>query len=477
MNVVYLLTGFVFLNTIAVSETLSASMFKVRDKKVIELGWDIPTAAYIKDNISGMETKPFDGVCFRYNQEAPLAFEKRVWTESEMNFTTLSQIAWGSKLTNNFLQLWGQSKNNDPDWYNDELWRMVVGNMKLFSKAMKLSKAKGVFFDSEFYYHNETHSPWVYNATIFPDKSFGVVKTKVRQRGREFIVALQTEMPNVEFLCTYLVGMAWARSGQSVDNLATTSYALLPSFLDGMLDGATSGAVFIEGNEGSYGYDETRKFASGYDYIRNESTGAINLISADVRHKFSSQGQIAMALYVDQLYGRDGTGWPTAYYKNWFIHNVYNGLLVSDQYVWCYSESLNWWTNTNVPAGLGEDLRATKVKFANAEALGFDMVKLNNYWDVAQAEVVSTPVVSITVPQNNALLGNSFTVTAQITQPVSKVVFYLNSRKVGEDTSFPYTYAASNLISGKYTIFAMAFTADQKHTSSNPVNIEVHNKR
>lgn len=465
-------------NTICLSQVTDPNLFKSKGKKIVEIGWDIPTATYIRDNITAMETKPFDGVCFRINDDEapPLAFEKRYWTESEMNFPVLGQIAWGNKLTNNFLQLWGQSKDNAPDWYDDELWNMVVANMKLFSKALKLSRSKGVFFDPEFYFHNETHSPWIYNSTVFPGKNFTTVKSKVRQRGREFIVSLQTEMPNLEFLSYYLLGIAWAQSEQSVDNLPNASYALLPAFVDGMLDGATKGAVFIEGNEGSYGYDETRKFSQGYNYIKNASTGAINLLAADVRDKFRTQGQVAMALYIDQLYGRYGGGGAVqspAYYNSWFSHNVYNGMLIADQYVWCYSEDMDWWNNINLPVDISSTLRTVKTKFTQGQSLGFDMVKFSDYWGSGQATLVSSPTVNIASPRNNDITSSAFRITVETSQPVSKIEFYVNSTKVGEDSSSPYTFDTINLAAGGHTLFAMAFAADGNHTSSNPVNIDV----
>ena len=232
-------------------------------------------------------------------------------------------------------------------------------------------------------------------------------------------------------------------------------------------------AVFIEGNEGSYGYDETRKFASGYEYIRNDNTGAINLISSDVREKFNAQGQIAMALYVNQLYGKDGTGWSSDYYEKWFSHNVYHGLLISDQYLWCYSESMDWWKNTGLPAGISDKIVEAKTKIAQAEPLGYNMVKVNNYWDVAQAIFMYNPTVTITSPGNNEIKSSDFRIEANVNEKISKVEFYINSRKVAEDNIAPYTFDAKKLASGSYTLFVMAYTADKNHISSNPVTIDV----
>src|SRR5438105_8671968 len=37
----------------------------LRGKKLIEYGWDVPTPAQMRDEISAMEKRPFDGLIFR----------------------------------------------------------------------------------------------------------------------------------------------------------------------------------------------------------------------------------------------------------------------------------------------------------------------------------------------------------------------------------------------------------------------------
>src|SRR5215212_4615740 len=34
-------------------------------KKLLQMGWDRPTTAFVRDNVRAMETRPFDGIVFQ----------------------------------------------------------------------------------------------------------------------------------------------------------------------------------------------------------------------------------------------------------------------------------------------------------------------------------------------------------------------------------------------------------------------------
>ncbi len=88
------------------------------------------------------------------------------------------------------------------------------------------------------------------------------------------------------------------------------------------------------------------------------------------------------------------------------------------------------------------------------------------------------PTVSITSPAN----GQSFTVGSTINisasasdtdGTVSKVEFFRNNTKIGEDTSSPYSFAWDNAQSGNYSLTAKATDNDNATTESNVVTISV----
>ena len=45
----------------------------------------------------------------------------------------------------------------------------------------------------------------------------------------------------------------------------------------------------------------------------------------------------------------------------------------ADEYVWCYSEKMNWWTGEGIPPGLPEAITSARQKIAEGRPLGFDI--------------------------------------------------------------------------------------------------------
>ena len=177
------------------SATLSVIPPPQTDKKLIEYGWDVPTTSFIHDNITKMQKRPFDGVAFKLSgekEQPSSAFDSHKWSESELQLDSLAQINWGS-FTNNFIVLWA-SNPVTMDWFDDQRWNIIAANMQLFSKALKISNAKGIFFDPEFYAVRQTHSLWLYTKAIYPNMSQTDVEVMVRKRGAQFMTALQSEV-------------------------------------------------------------------------------------------------------------------------------------------------------------------------------------------------------------------------------------------------------------------------------------------
>jgi len=56
----------------------------------------------------------------------------------------------------------------------------------------------------------------------------------------------------------------------------------------------------------------------------------------------------------------------------WFEHNTYWALYTTDEYVWLYSERMNWWAN-QIPPGLEGAVIRAREKIADNKPLGFDM--------------------------------------------------------------------------------------------------------
>ena len=368
--------------------TVSCSLFPMNliaqerlRKKIVEYGWDVPYPDFVRSNIREMENRPFEGIIFR-TKEFNHAFDIRPWKQADLQpqLDTLAQIKW-QKFTDNFLTLYAANKWN-MDWFNDDHWNIIVENMKLFSLAVRSGQCVGVCFDPEPY----GTDPWVYSGP-YKDKSFDEVADQVRRRGRQFITALQEHMPELRVLSFFQLGLF----GDVLDEpdpkirqekLLKKWMVLLPAFYIGMLEGAAPGTILIDGNESAYYYESPHDYFRAYHLIRQR---AQTLVPEALRKKYNAQVQAGMALYIDQTLGKR-TKQTTSHFLTaeqqlkFFEHNVYYALAASDEYIWCYSERMNWWLPPEkagkdriLPAGVEEALISARQKYEQGKPLGYDI--------------------------------------------------------------------------------------------------------
>lgn len=104
-----------------------------------------------------------------------------------------------------------------------------------------------------------------------------------------------------------------------------------------------------------------------------------------------------------------------------------------------------------------------------------DQLRLNT---MAQGPVNQPPVVTVTFPATgvNFVAGDNITINATASDQegsITKVEFYSNGTKLGEDLSAPYSYNWNNVDGGSYQLYAMAFDNSGKSSSSNRVDITV----
>ena len=127
-------------------------------------------------------------------------------------------------------------------------------------------------------------------------------------------------------------------------------------------------------------YTSPLQFYEVYHAMRQS---ALSMVAPENTTKYHAQVQAAQALYVDYLFalGRWGDGDSITPARaltpeeraQWFEHNVYYALQTSDEYVWLYSENMNWWENRDLPPGLRTAVESAKRKQAQQEPLGFEV--------------------------------------------------------------------------------------------------------
>ena len=213
------------------------------------------------------------------------------------------------------------------------------------------------------------------------DRSFGDYRAKIRQRGAQLMRAFEKRMPGALILSFFHVSLfdrlADLSEAEQARQLAAEKWGLMPDFFVGMLEGASGQARFINGNENAYYYTSREQYFRAYQAIRRRALG---LVPPELRDKYDRQVRAGQALYVDQNFAlRQPKTEQYLSYRltneeraKWFEHNAFWALYTTDEYVWCYSERMNWWKN-EIPPGLETAIVSARDKIRQGKPLGFDI--------------------------------------------------------------------------------------------------------
>ncbi len=333
---------------------------KIIQKKLIEFGWDYPTISFLKNGINEMQIAPFDGIVFSFDFDIYKAFDTRQLADSIFHYKYLSEIPW-QKFTDNFLLVRGASYTG-AHWLDDKSWTKIIENLKKVSKALRLSSAKGIGFDPEYYYNDSTLNPWVYNSSWYNNLSYQEVGNYVRKRGKQFMQSLQTYKPDVKILCFWLLDLADMQS--KTQPISKTGMALYPFFVEGMLEGKNKTSEIIDGNESSYWYQKPENYIMAGEYLKENGSKLITYSKA----KFK-EVSLAQAIYFDWIYAKlplFDKGFSKQTKEGLLRNNLYFALKTTDKYVWFYNERINWW-KAEVDPGVLEIIKQVKKKIKAEE--------------------------------------------------------------------------------------------------------------
>lgn len=363
-------------------------------KKLIQYGWGVPTTTFVRANISRMESQCpfFDGLVIKteggWKAYPAHVFRKTPFDRQEFveDIKNLRATEF-RRFTENFILMWATGEK-DWDWFNDSDWRSAEYNARQLAAVARAGGCVGICFDPEPYGENVWHYPKLPNAS---NKSFTEYWARVRECGAKFMKALQKEFPNIRILtffwCSLFTDIVDIPDPKErMERLSKHYYGLLPAFLNGMLDAANEQVVIIDGNENAYYYQLSESYFRVYHIIKQS---ALSLIAPENRRKYTLQVQAGNALYPDLYFGlvpfeyawgRIGHFLKPEERAKWLEHNAYYALLTSDEYVWCYSERMDWWGSQEgapwhrfVPEGAADALKAAKAKVEQGRPLGFTM--------------------------------------------------------------------------------------------------------
>lgn len=121
--------------------------------------------------------------------------------------------------------------------------------------------------------------------------------------------------------------------------MAQNDNALFLPFIDGLLAGKTDSSVIIDGNEHSYYYRTAEDYEQSRSYLHGIGQQLLP------RNPKVKDIKIAQSLYFDGIYLLfPYTKDKSLAEKNAFFSNaIKNAIANTDEYVWIYSERLNWW--------------------------------------------------------------------------------------------------------------------------------------
>jgi hypothetical protein len=349
-------------------------------KKVIEYGWDVPTPAQMHEDLAAMEKRPFDGLIFRlsagHNAFVTQPLEPSKFTEDERILRDLRF----TRFTDNFVLVWG-SPPAGFDWFDEAQWQGIIKNAELLVGVAQAGRVRGICFDPEPY----DFSLWDYaKQPKAKAHTFEEYRAKVRLRGAQLMTAFEKRMPGAKILTFFHVSLydrlADLPEPERAQRLAPESWGLMPDFFVGMLEGASLKAQFIDGNENAYYYTSREQYFRAYHAIHQR---ALNLVPPELRDKYERQVRAGQALYVDQNFAlrQPKTEQYLSYRMTpeerakWFEHNTYWALYTTDEYVWCYSERMNWWKD-QTPPGLEAAIVNARQKIAEGKPLEFDIEPL-----------------------------------------------------------------------------------------------------
>jgi chitodextrinase len=303
------------------------------------------------------------------------------------------------------------------------------------------------------------------------------VYDKVRQRGREYMTELQTDVPNMKIIYTFAYDFIenWGNGSYYAQE-----YALLKPFLDGMLEGAGPQITLIDGNEATYFTDKNEDHTWWYDQI--ETQYLKDRIPSELATKYKQQYRTGYASvvnrYFDIPYGQAGYcfnfGFSLETQRKWTEHSIFNRLLNTDEYVWTWSQGdVDWWKKTTFKNkdDYANAIIAAKAKLNAGQNLGYTMSYAGNK---LKADIsTSTVVATMEFPTHNSVVpvGEvTFKVKFNDATKNNYQYFYINSMSKG------YTLSDTSklkLAEGIYTAYVFGYDKDNKSYQSNPVTFTV----
>lgn len=336
-------------------------------------------------NLARLKTLPFDGIApqiARHDLSVPypknllgcnlFSGERHNWDTYRGTVAQLKRLK-DIGMVGNFFTIapnyWFEtSRTNKFDWFDDNRWRITEDNLRLYARlARESGVVRGFALDVEAYrgswkqgepaedaidlFSLNLQFNMVNNTGGQPDPK-GRYQNRIRERGRAFYAALNSQLPGAPILLYLGYGLA--------GDMANPNRAdLYPFFLDGILqemDSRSSKGYLIDGYEGSYRLRTVDEHRNARNIIWQDAkrfTTVPNLCDKYLR--------VGLAKWLDAGEGAGGRWNEKDAAGNYFRPDAWGkavnaALDATDEYVWVWSNGsgrilpMTFGRPANVPA-------------------------------------------------------------------------------------------------------------------------------
>ena len=376
----YALIGLCALVTGLMAAGCSETKNRTADRKVIYHGWSTRDTAYVAEHWAEMEQLPFDGtgIGVALDRGRPTigdgstgnllgwqAFGVKAFEldRFQQAIADLRTPAW-RQFTDNFLPVAIATRDQDQglSWFDDARWATIENNWRVLVLIAREGRCRGLLVDPEHYDYECELFNYSHHRAQRLDRGFAEYEAEARKRGRQLGAAARELFP--EITVGLLYGYQPLAPKKNADSAARQAarYALLPAFLDGLIEASVPQAKFVDLWESGHGYKDRTEFLRARDEIRNAGRTA-----SAIPEIYASAMEAGMSLRIDQA--RDGIPWRAAspdrnhFSPQAFAAALSGALDATDRYVWIYSEEdPRFFPPANLPTEYLDALRAARRK-------------------------------------------------------------------------------------------------------------------
>jgi hypothetical protein len=319
-------------------------------KALIEMGWDEANPAFLAKHMAQIEAQPFDGLVYvvggaRGGTSGPTpgaftwkAWGNRRWTEAELasEIRTLESLHW-TRYRHNFLRI--NATPGNVDWFED--YSTILANLTLAASIARRAGSRGILIDPEAYESPMFEYP---KQKGHAKRKFADYAAQTRRRGAEVMRALEKGYPGLTVFLTIAGTHADIQRRGDQIQFDRGQYGLLPAFVEGLVDGASSSAKIVDGMGGAY---PVRKDAEVDNYFSAHDVFAASVPNSAKYRKTVSRG---LGIWMD--FDWRNKGWnvdnPNANYRSpeALRKTLVRALSKVDEYVWLYCEIPRWWNES-----------------------------------------------------------------------------------------------------------------------------------